>query len=598
MTKILQSLITIGSILSTASAGTSNEDHPNFHGVVGGNTFEEDVTFDQGFLKDKNASTQNYDEKKQERRMVKKTGRQTKKRKVTKSAKMAKSTKGNKSAKSNKNPEDIGGLNRPGCGSKLAASYTKDAVVGGTLYAFDPTTSDNGDEEKSWITMPDGKKFVDLAHSAIDAGCLPKRRPHMILPSPNGKYSVTTYFGDQDFHVLSNDDRAIIACVSCEYIKPSVFGGNVHTGVWLNDEQFMAVDFTGCYNGVCGGVLSKFEFTKDSDGIINGSNWLGSLGHEGVADARRTITTGPIAAGNNPIGNHAHLHFVSDSKGAGSIMDSTDMKWVKHFDVSEFGSCVGGGLWIYPHPTDGNIVLVVYGKQGDSSLPGGSCIFKVNMATQTIEHTMQLQDNADAHGIAYCKRDVDDELAVIVTMRQTATINVLNADDGFSYLEDYDLNGNIFDALNIAWYDESRHQGNRGLSPYEDHKLMPDLVFLHEDWLYITARGPVPVSAVKEQYFYHNAHPGMFAMKIDLSTCTPAIDQSAAFAVTTFERSPEKTSDVHGLYGVLSNGKYEIWAIDQAGTGSIESHDVYSACLAHDSIADPSPPHLIGGDQD
>ena len=513
----------------------------------------------------------------------------TRKLKKSKSGKSPKSPKGSKSSKID--------VNRPGCGSTLVSSYTKDAVVGGTLYAFDPTKADS-EEEKSWITMSDGKQFVDLAHSAIDAGCHPKRRPHMILPSPNGKYSVTTYFGDQDFHVLSNDDRAIITCVSCEFIKPSVFGGNVHTGVWLSDEQFMAVDFTGCYNGICGGVLSKFEFTTDSNGIIDGSNWLGSLGFEGVAEARGTSATGPIAAGNNPLGNYADLHFVSDSKGAGSIMNSTDMTWVKHFDVSEFGSCAGGGLWIYPHPTNGDIVLVVYGKQGNVDSPGGSCIFKVNMASQTIEDTIQLQDNADAHGIAYCRRSIDDTLAAIVTMRQTAEINVLNVDDGTFYLEGYDVNGNVFDALNITWYDESYDLGNRGLSPYENHKLMPDLVFLHEDWLYITARGPVPVSAVQEQYFYHNAHPGMFAIKIDLATCTPDNDQSAAFAVTTFERSPEKTSDVHGLYGVMSNGNYEIWAIDQAGTGSIQGYDVYSACLSYDSVADPSPPQLIGGDQD
>merc|ERR1712241_1428407 len=85
-------------------------------------------------------------------------------------------------------------------------------------------------------------------------------------------------------------------------------------------------------------------------------------------------------------------------------------------------------------------------------------------------------------------------------------------------------------------------------------KLQPDVAYLHAGYLYMAARGPRPVSAVKKQNYRANAHPGMMVLKIDPSTCLPDADQSKAFILTTLERSPEITSDVHGLWGVSNAG--------------------------------------------
>lgn len=126
------------------------------------------------------------------------------------------------------------------------------------------------------------------------------------------------------------------------------------------------------------------------------------------------------------------------------------MTWVKTFDL---------GLETI-HRTDRDIILVrsvLYGKRGNIDSPVGSSIFKVNMATQTIEDKMQLQDNAYAHGIAYRRRSADDALAAIVTMREAAEINVINVDDGSFYLEGCDFYGTVSDPLNITWYNVSRN---------------------------------------------------------------------------------------------------------------------------------------------
>merc|ERR1712127_175939 len=113
-------------------------------------------------------------------------------------------------------------------------------------------------------------------------------------------------------------------------------------------------------------------------------------------------------------------------------------------------------------------------------------------------------------------------------------------------LHDYDLNENVFDAVQASWHSEGN---NRRLSEQTD-KLQPDVAYYFDGFLYMAARGPKPVSAVKAQNFRENAHPGLMALKIDPATCLPDADQSAAFVLTTLERSPEITSDVHTVWGV------------------------------------------------
>merc|ERR1719343_1303550 len=103
------------------------------------------------------------------------------------------------------------------------------------------------------------------------------------------------------------------------------------------------------------------------------------------------------------------------------------------------------------------------------------------------------------------------------------------------------MNGLVFDPIQATLYSEGR---NRRLAADQMNKLQPDVAYLHQYVLYMAARGPKPVSAVKPQNVFDNAHPGLMALKIDPATCLPAEDQYEAFILTTLERSPEITSDV------------------------------------------------------
>jgi hypothetical protein len=464
---------------------------------------------------------------------------------------------------------------RPGCNSQIAQKVTTGPVVGGTLYAIE---IDRG--ENDWMTMPSGKKFVDLPESMIAAGCVPKHKPHMVIPSPDGKHTAITYTGDQDFSILKNDEHKVLFCPTVDFLKPSVFGGATHSGAWFGSAHFLLLDMTGCVNGVCGGAVYKFKFTFDSEGTMKSTAFESALGVSGVTEARKTSATKPISLGTNEKGSFGHRFYVTDAKGAGSIMDANTMEWVKHFTADEFGGCEKGGLWTNPHPDEHDVIVAQYGQQAPN---GANCIFKIDLAALTISKLVQLEDDVDTHGLQFCTRTLDGVQTVMVTNRATATLDVIKYEDGSFLLQGYDMNKEVFDKLKLSFTTEQDDGKGFNKGKPLTQKLQPDVAYLHDNGLYIlymAARGPRPVSAVKAFNFRENAHPGMMALIIDPVTCLPAEDQSKAFARTTFERSPEVTSDVHALWGVPNRRKTELWVLDQAGTGSVQTFHVFSACPA------------------
>merc|ERR1712176_1350975 len=152
------------------------------------------------------------------------------------------------------------------------------------------------------------------------------------------------------------------------------------------------------------------------------------------------------------------------------------MTWVKHFNVSEFGDCPGGGLWVEPHPTEENILLVQYGKQGDEETIGASCIFKVDLSDHSLSLLARLADNVDAHGLQFCTT-TSGELTVINTNRQTATLDVIKYSDGSFLKKGFDMNGLVFDPIQATLYSEGR---NRRLAADQMNKLQPDVAYLHQ----------------------------------------------------------------------------------------------------------------------
>jgi len=90
-----------------------------------------------------------------------------------------------------------------------------------------------------------------------------------------------------------------------------------------------------------------------------------------------------------------------------------------------------------------------------------------------------------------------------------------------------------------------------------------------------------------------NARPGAMGFTIDKSdSCKPAQD-AKAFALTVWERSPEKTADAHGIWKVQVDGKDQVWVVDQSGTGSVQSFQVYSSCASELATStEANPPKL------
>jgi len=299
-----------------------------------------------------------------------------------------------------------------------------------------------------------------------------------------------------------------------------------------------------------------------------------------------------ISLNNNPKGKYADLFFVTDVKGAGSILNAKTMKWEKHFTKADFGDCPTGGLWAQPHPTDEKIVMAVYGTQGTATAKGSNCIFKVDMEAKTITLFKKLADNTDVHGLSFCTT-TGGELMVINTSRQTATLDVIKYADASFALQGYKLNGKAFDSVKADFKkdpDVMKTGDTKGTMKQGDtNKLQPDMAYLQGTELWMSARGPKPNSAVKEANFMANARPGLAVLQIDLATCLPAADQKGAAYLTTYERSPELTSDVHGIWGVKNGAVDEIWAIDQAATGSVETFEVYSACEASGATKEADP---------
>ena len=107
--------------------------------------------------------------------------------------------------------------------------------------------------------------------------------------------------------------------------------------------------------------------------------------------------------------------------------------------------------------------------------------------------------------LPFCKASAGD-FYLVNTNRVSATLDVLNYATGAIVVDSFDLNGPLAASPDLK-------------------VLQPDVIYLHQDEggnaadsvLYMAARGPEPVSAVKAQNFFPDALPGLF--KLHLTDC-------------------------------------------------------------------------------
>merc|ERR1712166_1153658 len=156
----------------------------------------------------------------------------------------------------------------------------------------------------------------------------------------------------------------------------------------------------------------------------------------------------------------------------------------------QMSPCTAGGLWVEPHPEDPKIVVVQYGTQDvDTTTP--ECLYKVDMEKLQVVQTINLPVGADdAHGIQFCKNsdesaNFNDDYFLLNTNRASATLDVLSYTTGVAVIPEFDLN-----------------------AAFDIPALQPDVAFFKNNMLFMGARGPEPVSAVKPQNFNADATPG------------------------------------------------------------------------------------------
>ena len=76
---------------------------------------------------------------------------------------------------------------------------------------------------------------------------------------------------------------------------------------------------------------------------------------------------------------------------------------------------------------------------------------------------------------------------------------------------------------------------------------------------------------------YRNRYKIRLGVKLKLSECVDPAYGEDAFLLTDQARVPAITSDVHSLWAIGT----EVWAIDQAATGSVQTYEIFSKCAAY-----------------
>lgn len=295
-----------------------------------------------------------------------------------------------------------------------ACRPTHAAQQGGTLYATRNVSA-------GWESV------TNLADAALDAGCRPASKPHMVVPHVASGLVAVTYTADAMAHVLDRTSRAVRACLSTEEFP----GSKIHAAHWHEEGEqlfLLLVDMTGSVGGHAHGGVHKFAVDKQT----GAGTYVASIS----THAETRSATKPIA-----LGGRGPVYFVTDAKGGGAFVDaSASMHVVAQADPAAFGRCAdGGGLWVESHPTDPARAVAQYGRQAANA----SCLVEVDLAAARVTRVLALPSGAvDAHGVQFCAADGGD-LYLLNSNRVSATFDVLHYETGelVDASSDLDLNG-------------------------------------------------------------------------------------------------------------------------------------------------------------
>ena len=409
----------------------------------------------------------------------------------------------------------------------------------------------------------------------------------MVLPSPDNELVAVSYTKDVFVHLLNSTTKKVVAC-----LESPRSDSLIHTGTWHVDASnrlyFMMVDMTGSHgNQTGGGGLLLWSVDATPEGVE--AQLLDTLSvrmHSGG-------TTKPIAAYSNPYGDHASVFAVTDAFGGLHFANVSDGEVVYLDTISQsvLGDS-GGGLWIKPHPTDGDIVVAQYGKQEVDK----SFLFAVNMRTLSLDRTFNLPSTAiDAHGIEFCRSETSGALYMINTNRVSATLDILRYDTG-AVVRTYDLDSLVSDSYaprttecvgssedDSVDSDVPRSPPAPSPPPYEftmgrrridddndtpavSKRMMPDIAVMWGRVLYIVTRGRFPLSAVSPANWFADAQAAVYSFDVAPDCESISRDPVSSINLSMLDaRTTIEAADGHGMD--LVNGT--LWVIDQSPTGKL-----------------------------
>lgn len=415
--------------------------------------------------------------------------------------------------------------------------------TGGTLYVHSLADGAGGWSETH-----------DLSAAALEGppGCFPRSVPHMVLPSPDHSLVAVSYTADRFVHLLDAASKKVVDCLGVQHVE----GAKIHTGTWYDRGDgklyFLMVDMVGAIDGASGGGgLHLWRVGRNGTPSVLVQSWSApnALGLP-VGDTK------PIAAGGHHVSPNG-VTFVTDAKrtGGGYFVDVSNetVSLVRHVTPSELApECDhGGGLWVYAHPHDDDVVIAQYGTQ----TPGESCLLAANVRTATVTRKFNLSANVnDAHGLAFCRHEGHSYL--LSTGRVSATADVVNYTSGDLVVQDFDLNA-MLDGHFAA------NDGTCYPPPEGARQFQPDVLAQVGNVLYQPSRGRRPFTAVRAENRLPHAAPGLYSYRVS-DDCTSFYRHEGAISLAANDSASFQTAaDPHGG-GVVGQ---EVWAIDQAPTG-------------------------------
>jgi len=396
-----------------------------------------------------------------------------------------------------------------------APTFTN-AVTGGTLYIY----SLNGN----------AKEVLDFHELALQANCVPHRRPHMVRPNRSTKihsHVLIPYFDKlSGIHVMDVKKRRVLACFSTADYGP----GLVHDVVWSPaDDFFVAIDLAGSLHKFSANLKTNEYKYENSFDLKPYKEGLGT--EEGPKPISCWITRSGVV-------------YVTMAHGGAVVLRANEPKQpMTHLHTYSAEVITGtGGLWAF-ELGDGTVMLE-YGTQDAEKSDFIHMVDAEEAALNDNYNTVKsvVIPGIDAHGVTTCER-ANGQQVLMITNRLTTDLALVDVA--------------TLEVLQVVTLKTERFT-----------EQATDFAYYYDNKLYIAFRGPKPLSALKKQNPKWTSGTAIYNVEDCLTV------EFERFMEADVHRNVENggVTDVHGLSVVFpKRSEPELWSIDQAATTFYDS---------------------------